>query len=113
MKKLLLLTPIIIYVGASTWATLDLFPEGFMEYWWFDDVMHVLVFGAVALSLAYVARHYLDRWLVGIAGAAVLAIADEIAQVFLPARSFTLQDLAMSLVGVAIAGILYALVSRR
>lgn len=108
MKRLLLLLPILIYVGASTWANLDLFPEGFMEYWWFDDLMHVLVFGAVALSLVY-AFDRVTAWWWGSVAATGLAVVDELTQLFIPARAFSIQDLRMSLVGIGLATLLFVL----
>lgn len=113
MKHLLIILPIVVYVLASSIASLDLFPDGFMEYWWFDDVLHVTVFGALALSGAYLAQAYLHRWWVGVTAVTLVAITDELSQLFLAARAFSLQDLLMSLLGISVVAMLYGLLSKK
>ncbi len=105
--RYLLLIPIVIYIGASLWANFDLFGDDFMQYWWFDDLGHILVFGAltlVALTITH-RRHTHAGW--AISSVALLAVADEFSQLFIPARSFDVYDLFMSLVGVTMASIVF------
>lgn len=109
LKYALITLPILVYALASMIATLDLFPDGFMEYWWFDDVMHITVFGSMAGSLMYISQHYLHRFWPGVVVATTLAVVDEFSQLFFPARAFSIYDLQMSLVGIIIITALYYL----
>jgi len=81
-----------------------------MEYWWFDDLTHVLVFGAVTISFILITNKYTKPWWLGVCAAALLATLDEASQLFITARSFAAQDLVMSLVGIGLATGLYVLV---
>ena len=107
--RYLLLIPVVIYVGASLWANFDLFPTDFMQYWWFDDVGHIVVFGSLTLVALTVAYRRQTPALFAITSVMLLAIVDEFSQLLLTYRSFSYQDLQMSLVGVALAYIAYRL----
>ena len=110
--RYLLLIPVVIYVGASLWANFDLFPEDFMQYWWFDDLGHIVVFGSLALTAFIVAHHRHFSVMYAIAVVTLLAIVDELSQLVLIYRSFSIQDLVMSLVGIALAYLTYKIFSR-
>jgi len=78
-----------------------------MQYWWFDDLGHIVVFGslaAVALTITHLKRIPSSF---GILLVMSIAIVDEFSQLFLTYRSFSLSDLMMSLLGVTLAYILY------
>jgi VanZ family protein len=107
--RYLLLIPIIIYVGTSLFASFDLFPEDFMQYWWFDDVGHIVVFGSLTLVALTVAQQRQTSALFAITSVTLLAVVDEMSQLILIHRSFSPQDLLMSLVGVVLAYIAYRL----
>ena len=95
------------------WANFDLFPDGFMdEYWWFDEVGHIVVFGSVAASLIAITQIINRPWYWGVALAIALAIIDEFSQLFISARSFTITDAVMSLVGVGLVTVCWLLIQR-
>lgn len=105
--RYLLLIPVLVYISASLWANFNLFPEDFIQYWWFDDLGHIVIFGSltlVALTIAY-RRH--TSTLFALTSVALLATVDECLQLILTYRSFSYQDLVMSLVGVGLAFIFY------
>jgi VanZ family protein len=109
MMKYLLIIPVLVYVAASLWANFDLFPKDLMQYWWLDDVGHIIVFGSltlVALTFAH-SKHIPPA--AAVSSIVALAIVDELSQLFLIYRSFTYHDLAMSLVGIALVSIGYRL----
>jgi VanZ family protein len=105
--RYLLIIPIIIYIGTSLFANFDLFPEDFMQYWWFDDMGHIIVFGSLTLVALTVAQQRQTSALFAITSVALLAVVDEMSQLILVHRSFSPQDLLMSLVGVVLAYITY------
>jgi VanZ family protein len=107
--RYLLLIPVVIYVGASLWANYDLFPKDFMQYWWFDDLGHIIVFGSLTLVALTVAYRRQTSALFAITSVGLLAIVDEFSQLLLTYRSFSYQDLQMSLVGVTLAYVAYGL----
>ena len=100
--RYLLFIPVIIYVGTSLWANFDLFPEDFMQYWWFDDIGHIVVFGSLALVALTIAHHRQTPPVFAVTSVTILAIADEFSQLILTHRSFSYQDLQMSLIGVVL-----------
>lgn|GEM_PF-3026811 len=99
----LLLIPIVMYIGTSLWANFDLFPEDFMQYWWFDDIGHIVVFGSLTLTALTVAYKRQTSALFALTSVTLLAIVDEFSQLILIYRSFSYHDLQMSLVGVSLA----------
>jgi VanZ family protein len=105
--RYLLIIPVVIYVGTSLFANFDLFPEDFMQHWWFDDVGHIVVFGSLTLVALTVAQQRQTSALFAITSVALLAVVDEMSQLILIHRSFSPQDLLMSLVGVVLAYITY------
>lgn len=107
--RYLLVIPVFIYVSASLWANFDLFPEDFMQYWWFDDFGHIVVFGSLAAVALIIAHRRQTSAIFAITSAALLAVVDEFSQLVLTHRSFSYQDLVMSLVGVGLAYICYRL----
>ncbi len=101
--RYLLLIPILVYISASLWANFDLFPEDFMQYWWFDDLGHIIVFGSLALVALTVAYRRHTSTIFALTSVVLLAVVDEFSQLILTYRSFSYHDLLMSLVGVLLA----------
>lgn len=107
--RYLLLIPVLVYISASLWANFDLFPEDFMQYTWFDDVAHVLMFGALTLVALTIAYQHQTSTVFAITSVSLLAIVDEFSQLLLIHRSFSYLDLQMSLIGVLLACGVYVL----
>lgn len=107
MKYFLLSIPVLIYLSASLWANFDLFPKDFMQYWWFDDVGHIVVFGSLTLVACIIAARRQTPIVFAIIPVSLLAIVDEFSQLILTHRTFSYQDLVMSLIGVGLACITY------
>jgi VanZ family protein len=101
--KFLLLIPVLVYIIASLWANFDLFPEDFMQYRWFDDLGHIVVFGSLAVVALAVTYSRSKPATSAITTVVLLAIADEFSQLLLTHRAFAYQDLVMSLVGIGLA----------
>jgi len=110
--RYLLLIPVAIYIAASLWANFDLFPEDFMQYWWFDDLGHIVVFGSLTWVALVIAHKKQIPTVLAVSSVVMLAIVDELSQLFLVYRAFTLQDLFMSLVGITLAYLGYTLFKR-
>ena len=105
--RYLLLIPVLIYIGSSLWANFDLFPEDFMQFWWFDDLGHIVVFGSltvVALAVAYKREKSVAS---AVTTVTLLAVVDEFSQLLLTHRAFSYQDLVMSLVGIGLVLLCY------
>lgn len=112
---------ILSVLGITAWASSPWWPFGGGGLAWIpggDKGGHVLVLGALAAACvlaftgARVAGHRLGAAHV-LALVALGAAADELAQAFIPSRSFDLADLAASLVGIAVLGGAAALLVRR
>lgn len=113
MVKYVLSIPIIFYIAASLWANFDLFPKDFMQYWWFDDVGHIVVFGSLTLVALTFAHSKQIPSAAAVSSIVILAIADELSQLFLIYRAFTYHDLVMSLTGIALVYIGYLVLRQR
>lgn len=87
---------VIIVAAATVGALLPTIPGGWADYDW---LFHIIIFALMVVVASSLARSFLAPMIVA---AVAIGVGLEIAQIWVPSRTFSLQDIGFDLVGILI-----------